>query len=63
LNAAELASTRGAGEGSELDRGAADLSLVRALAEANRAHFQIKSTDNSGTLIEVAFANTRALAG
>jgi PAS domain S-box-containing protein len=46
-----------------VDRGAIDLSLARALAEANRAQFQIKTTENAGTLIEVAFANVRALAG
>jgi signal transduction histidine kinase len=62
LSAAALASPS-VGDDGELDRGAVDLSLARALAEANRAHFQIKSTDNAGTLIEVAFANTRALAG
>lgn len=45
------------------DRSAVDLSLARALAEANRARFQIKTTESSGTLIEVAFANMRALAG
>ncbi len=45
------------------DRGAIDLSLARALAEANRAQFQIKTTENAGTLIEVAFTNVRALAG
>lgn len=62
-SAAGLASSPGVGDDGELDRGAVDLSVARALAEANRAHFQIKSTDNAGTLIEVAFANTRALAG
>jgi hypothetical protein len=49
--------------GGALGDGAIDLSLARALAEANRAQFQIKTTENAGTLIEVAFANTRALAG
>jgi PAS domain S-box-containing protein len=63
LSAAALALPPAVGEDDELDRGAVDLSLARALAEANRAHFQIKSTDNAGTLIEVAFANTRPLAG
>jgi PAS domain S-box-containing protein len=60
LNVAALA-PGSAGEDGELDRGAVDLSLARALAEANRAKFQIKSTDNAGTLIEVAFTDTRAL--
>ena len=67
LSEAELASamdSRAAtAERTGLDRGAIDLSLARALAEANRAQFQIKSTANSGTLIEIAFANVRALAG
>lgn len=45
------------------DRSAVDLSLARALAEANRAQFRIKTTESSGTLIEVAFASMRALAG
>jgi PAS domain S-box-containing protein len=60
LNVAALA-PGSAGEDGELDRGAVDLSLARALAEANRAKFKIKSTDNAGTLIEVAFTDTRAL--
>jgi signal transduction histidine kinase len=45
------------------ERGAVDLSLARALAEANRAQFQIRTTENAGTLIEVAFTHARALAG
>jgi PAS domain S-box-containing protein len=45
------------------ERGPSDLSLARALAEANRAQFQVKTTENSGTLIEVAFASMRAVAG
>lgn len=45
------------------DRSAIDLSLARALAEANRAQFHIRTTENAGTLIEVTFANIRALAG
>ncbi|MGE0340852.1 MAG: histidine kinase dimerization/phospho-acceptor domain-containing protein, partial [Xanthobacteraceae bacterium] len=39
------------------------LPLTKALVEANRASFQIKSTVNSGTLIEIAFPSTRVLAG
>ena len=35
------------------------LPLTKALAEANRAHFSIKSALNAGTLIEVAFPPTR----
>ena len=55
LSPAELTAANGANGDGTLDRGAVDLSLARALAEANRAQFQIKSTDNAGTLIEVAF--------
>ncbi len=39
------------------------LPLTKALAEANRASFQIKSAVNAGTLVEVAFPSTRVLAG
>jgi signal transduction histidine kinase len=35
------------------------LSLTKALAEANRAHFSIKSAPNAGTLVEVAFPPSR----
>jgi PAS domain S-box-containing protein len=38
------------------------LPLTKALVEANRASFAIKSTVNAGTLIEVAFPSTRVLA-
>jgi signal transduction histidine kinase len=38
------------------------LPLTKALAEANRAHFSIKSAPNAGTLIEVAFPRTRVVA-
>jgi PAS domain S-box-containing protein len=38
------------------------LPLTRALAEANRASFSIKSAPSAGTLIEVAFPPTRVLA-
>ena len=38
------------------------LPLTKALAEANRAHFSIKSAPNAGTLIEVAFPPTRMVA-
>jgi PAS domain S-box-containing protein len=38
------------------------LPLTRALAEANRASFSIKSAPNAGTLVEVAFPPTRVLA-
>jgi signal transduction histidine kinase len=38
------------------------LSLTKALVEANRAHFQIKTGTHSGTLIEVVFPDTMARA-
>jgi PAS domain S-box-containing protein len=38
------------------------LPLTKALAEANRASFHIKSAVNSGTLVEVVFPATRVLA-
>lgn len=62
LSEAEVASAMNSHRAAA-DRSAIDLSLARALAEANRAHFQIRTTESSGTLIEVAFANVRALAG
>jgi PAS domain S-box-containing protein len=39
------------------------LSLTRALVEANRAHFHIKTGTHSGTLIEVVFPDTMARTG
>ena len=39
------------------------LPLTKALVEANRASFNIKSAVDAGTLIEVAFPSTRVLAG
>jgi signal transduction histidine kinase len=39
------------------------LPLTKALAEANRASFQIKSAPKEGTLVEIAFPATRVLAG
>ena len=39
------------------------LPLSKALAEANRAHFSIKSAPNAGTLVEVAFPANRVVAG
>ncbi|MBN8955615.1 MAG: PAS domain S-box protein [Rhizobiales bacterium] len=38
------------------------LPLTKALAEANRASFSIKSAPNAGTLIEIIFPSTRVLA-
>ncbi|MDI3563356.1 PAS domain-containing protein [Bradyrhizobium sp. Arg816] len=42
--------------GDAADSSALSLSLTKALVEANRAQFNIKSAANSGTLIEVVFA-------
>ena len=36
------------------------LPLTRALAEANGAHFNIKSAPNAGTLVEIAFPRMTA---
>jgi PAS domain S-box-containing protein len=38
------------------------LPLTKALAEANRATFSIKSAVNAGTLVEIVFPSTRVLA-
>jgi len=38
------------------------LPLTKALAEANRANFSIKSAPNAGTLVEVAFPPSRVVA-
>jgi K+-sensing histidine kinase KdpD len=38
------------------------LSLTKALVEANRAQFHIKTGPHSGTLIEVVFAHAAARA-
>jgi PAS domain S-box-containing protein len=37
------------------------LPLTKALAEANRAHFSIKSAVNAGTLVEISFPPARVL--
>ena len=39
------------------------LPLTKALAEANRANFSIKSAPNAGTLVEIAFPPSRIVAG
>jgi PAS domain S-box-containing protein len=44
------------------DGAGVSLSLTKALVEANRAQFQIKTSPPSGTLIEVTFARAKALA-
>jgi hypothetical protein len=36
--------------------------LTKALTEANRAQFRIKSAPEAGTLVEIAFAANRTLA-
>jgi PAS domain S-box-containing protein len=51
-------SGRSAGTGSGLG-----LPLTKALTEANRASFSIKSNANGGTLAEISFPSTRVLAG
>jgi signal transduction histidine kinase len=38
------------------------LSLTKALAEANRAHFSLKSAPTAGTMIEIAFPPNRVVA-
>jgi signal transduction histidine kinase len=35
--------------------------LTKALAEANRANFSIKSAPNAGTLVEIAFPPSRVV--
>ena len=44
------------------DNAGLNLSLTKALVEANRAHFQIRSAGHSGTLIEVVFSRAAARA-
>jgi PAS domain S-box-containing protein len=44
------------------DSSGVNLSLTKALVEANRAHFHIKTASHSGTLIEVTFSHARAKA-
>jgi signal transduction histidine kinase len=38
------------------------LPLTKALAEANRAEFSIRSEPENGTLVEITFPTTRVLA-
>jgi signal transduction histidine kinase len=38
------------------------LPLTKALAEANHAHFSIKSAPDAGTLVEIAFPSNRLVA-
>ena len=44
------------------DNSAVSLSLTKALVEANRAKFHIKTAPHSGTLIEVVFSHASAIA-
>jgi PAS domain S-box-containing protein len=44
------------------DTAAISLSLAKALVEANRARFNIKTAPHSGTLIEVVFSHASAIA-
>lgn len=44
------------------DTAAISLSLTKALVEANRARFNIKTAPHSGTLIEVVFSHASAIA-
>lgn len=44
------------------DSAAVSLSLTKALVEANRARFQIKTAPSSGTLIEVVFSDAKVKA-
>jgi signal transduction histidine kinase len=44
------------------DSSGVSLSLTKALVEANRAQFQIKTAGRSGTLIEVVFPHAMARA-
>jgi PAS domain S-box-containing protein len=54
----QIGTTRsGSGDGTGLG-----LPLTKALAEANRASFQLKSTPNSGTLVEIIFPAAKVLA-
>ena len=40
----------------------ANLSLAKALVEANRGRFHLRSSPNTGTLIEVVFSQAAATA-
>jgi signal transduction histidine kinase len=44
------------------DNSAMSLSLTKALVEANRAKFYIKTAPHSGTLIEIVFSHASAIA-
>jgi signal transduction histidine kinase len=54
---------RVATEGREAPGTGLGLPLTKALAEANRAQFDISSEPRKGTLVEITFPVTRVLAG
>jgi PAS domain S-box-containing protein len=56
----QLSATTGRSSGTGSGLG---LPLTKALTEANRASFSIKSNPNGGTLAEISFPSTRVLAG
>lgn len=61
--AAAMAPFRTAGASDQTaDSSAMNLSLTKALVEANRAQFHIKTAPHSGTLIEVVFSHASAIA-
>lgn len=60
--AAAMEPFRTQGPGDRSDSSGVSLSLTKALVEANRAQFQIKTAPHSGTLIEVVFSHAAARA-
>ena len=61
--AAAMAPFRTAGASDQTaDGSVVNLSLTKALVEANRAQFHIKTAPHSGTLIEVVFSHASAIA-
>ncbi|WP_022722471.1 PAS domain-containing protein [Rhodopseudomonas sp. B29] len=58
--AAALQPFRSAAPSDHTDESGVSLSLTKALVEANRAQFHIKSAPQSGTLIEVVFGHAAA---
>jgi PAS domain S-box-containing protein len=58
--AAAMEPFRTQGPADRSDSSGVSLSLTKALVEANRAQFQIKSAPHSGTLIEVVFSHAAA---
>ena len=60
--AAAMAPFRTPGASDQADGSVVNLSLTKALVEANRAQFHIKTVPHSGTLIEVVFSHASAIA-